>query len=122
MAEPKPNSIYAIRCKSTGKVYIGRSQNPHERIRQHFSQLKNGRCECGTPAFQEDFKIYGFTDFETYILEKDVSPGRFRDREAYWIGEYKSTDGRYGYNKDTMKLDPSPVMVTGLPPKPFEKN
>lgn len=116
MSNLKPSSIYAVRCKSTGKVYIGRSQDPNGRVRQHFQQLKNGKCDCGTADFQEDFNYYGIADFEVYILEREVIPSRFRDREAYWIGEYKATDPRYGYNRDTMKLNPVPSIVDGLPP------
>ena len=116
MSNLKISSIYAIRCKTTGKVYIGRSQDPLARTKQHFQKLKNGSCECGTASFQEDFNKYGASDFEMYILESGVVPGKFREREAYWIGEYQATDHRYGYNKDTMEHGQTFTAANGLPP------
>lgn len=114
--QKKASSIYAIRCKSTGKVYIGRSQDPYERTRQHFQRLKRGDCECGTASFREDFAKYGAADFELYILEKDVAPDKFREREAFWISKYQATDQRYGYNRDTMKIVEMFTVADGLPP------
>ena len=116
MSKRKTSSIYAIRCKSTGKVYIGRSQDPYERARQHFQRLKRGDCECGAASFKDDFDKYGAADFELYILEKDVAPDKFREREGFWISKYRATDPRYGYNKDTMKIVETFTVADGLPP------
>ena len=119
----KPSAIYAIRCKTTGKVYIGRSQHPRERMRQHFSQLKNGSdLACGAESFREDFVKYGAADFELYILERGVTPEKFREREAFWINEYRATDRRYGYNKDPMEIEFRIRISEGLPPKPGHGN
>lgn len=119
----KTSAIYAIRCKSTGKVYIGRSQNPRERMRQHFNLLKKGdRASCGAESFREDFARYGAADFELFILERGVTPENFREREAYWINEYRATDRRYGYNKDPMETNFVIHISDGLPPKPGQRN
>ena len=120
MANLKVSSIYAIRCKTSGKVYIGRSQDPRERVKQHLQMLKNGTYYCGTESFQQDFDKYGASDFEWYILESGVTPNKFREREAYWISEYKATNPLYGYNKDPMECVPMLSLVNGLPPKPEE--
>lgn len=120
MANMKVSAIYAIRCKTTGKVYIGRSQDPHERMKQHLQTLKRGDGHYGTAAFKEDFDKYGTADFEGYILESGVMPTKFREREAFWIEVYKATDPRYGYNKDTMEYGPALEIVKGLPPRPTE--
>ena len=119
MANLRVSSIYAIRCKSTGKVYIGRSQNPHERIKQHLQSLNRGE-NCGTDAFKEDFYKYGAADFEGYILEEQVYPAKFREREAFWIAEYRATNPLYGYNKGTMDSGYAITITHGLPPKPVE--
>lgn len=116
MANMRVSSIYAIRCKTNGKVYIGRSQNPHERIKQHMQCLNRGE-NCGSDAFKEDFDKYGAADFEGYILEEQVYPAKFREREAFWIAEYRSTNPLYGYNKDTMDPGYVVTITPGLPPK-----
>lgn len=121
MANMKVSSIYAIRCKTTGKVYIGRSQDPCERMKQHLQHLKKGDNYYGHPSFKEDFDKYGSADFEGYILESGVIPAKFREREAFWIGEYKATNPMYGYNKDTMAAGLTMPVKKGLPPKPAEE-
>lgn len=110
------SSIYAIRCKVNGKVYIGRSQNPHERIKQHIQCLRRGENH-GTDLFKEDFDEYGADAFEGYILENGVEPENFREREAFWIAEYRATNPLYGYNKDAMEAGLVVKITTGLPPK-----
>ena len=121
MANMKVGAIYAIRCKTTGKVYIGRSQDPNERMKQHLQSLKRGDNHYGHASFKEDFDKYGISDFVGYILESGVMPTKFREREAFWINEYKATDPKYGYNKDTMQYGPALEIVNGLPPKPVEE-
>lgn len=119
MVNQKESSIYALRCKTTGKVYIGRSQDPLARMRQHLQHLKRGDNYYGTDSFKEDFEKHGAADFECYVLESRVPPHKFREREAFWIAEYKATDPRYGYNKDTMKVGLVMEITNGLPPKLF---
>ena len=116
MANLKVSSIYAIRCKTTGKVYIGRSYNPNERMKQHLQCLRRGE-NYGSEAFKEDFDKYGASDFEGYILETGVVPAKFREREAFWIAEYRATNPLYGYNKDTMEVGLVMKITNGLPPK-----
>lgn len=120
MANLKASAIYALRCKTTGKVYIGRSQNPHERMKQHLQHLKRGDNHYGTASFKEDFDKYGAADFEGYILETGVIPAKFREREAFWIAEYQATNPAYGYNKDTMVASLVMRITNGLPPRPGE--
>lgn len=111
------SSIYALRCKTTGKVYIGRSQNPHNRMKQHLQHLKRGDNYYGSDSFKEDFDKYGAADFEGYILETGVIPAKFREREAFWIAEYRATNPLYGYNKDKMEVGHVMKITNGLPPK-----
>jgi group I intron endonuclease len=116
VANQKISSIYAIRCKTTGKVYIGRSYNPHERMKQHLQCLRRGENH-GSDSFKEDFEKYGAADFEGYILETGVTPAKFREREAFWIAEYRSTNPLYGYNKDAMEAGLMMKITNGLPPR-----
>lgn len=95
----EPNCIYCIRCNANGRVYIGRTKNLEQRIRQHLSELRRGyKKEMRNPLFQEDFDKYGEESFSYYVLERDVSPGDVVDRENYWINKYKSNRRQYGYN------------------------
>ena len=115
------SSIYALRCKTTGKVYIGRSQNPNERMRQHLQHLKRGDNNYGADSLKEDFDKYGAADFEGYILESDVIPEKFREREAFWIEQDQATNPLYGYNKDKMAAGFVIKITKGLPPKPCNR-
>ena len=116
-----PSTIYAIRCIKNGKVYIGRTQNFEQRIRQHWLDLQRGfKGKMRDPSFQDDFYIYGEEGFCVYILEKDVPPETANEREAFWIAEYRATNPLYGYNK--LNGDPAPTfaITPGLPPKPVD--
>lgn len=120
MASMKVSAIYALRCKTTGKVYIGRSQDPHNRMKQHLQHLKRGDNYYGTESFKEDFDKFGAADFEGYILETGVIPAKFRERESFWIAEYRATNPLYGYNKNPMEVGLVMKITNGLPPKPVD--
>lgn len=119
-----PSVIYAIRCIHNGKVYIGRTQNIKRRLREHLLELTNnkGKYSPKEKHFQEDFDEYGEKGFEVYLIEEDVSPVVVHDRESHWIEEYRSTDARYGYNRDPGRVTTGFSHVKrGLPPKVFEE-
>lgn len=116
----KPSTIYAIRCKINGRLYIGRTHQFQKRLREHFANLRNGAKICSPTGrtnhlMQSDYKLFGEQAFEVYILEEQVPPDLCQEREAYWIEQYRSTDPRYGYNKrDEKPKIPEPKK--GLPP------
>lgn len=89
-------SIYAIRCKTTGRLYIGRTCKIDERIQTHFSELKNKKHS--SKIMIEDFEKYGKEDFEIYILEDKV-PYSDRYKEYEYMRIYNSFDEKYGYNR-----------------------
>ena len=122
--DKKPSAIYAIRCTANGKVYVGRTINIESRIRQHFAELRRGAKKQSIKAtwhdsnFQEDFKKYGESAFEYYILEENVPHYQAGDRELYWINEYRTTDKRYGYNRSVYTNTSQQIpLKAGLPPK-----
>ena len=82
-------------------------------------QLKRGE-NYGSATFKEDFDKYGSSDFVGYILEEGVVPAKFREREEFWIREYKATDPKYGYNKNPMHAGAYLEITIGLPPKPID--
>lgn len=120
-----PHSIYAIRCKTTGRIYVGTSVKPDERIRNHISDLRSGsktkfakKGQREKSQWQIDYDQYGEQDFEFFILERDVPYTESRAREAFWADYYRTTDVRYGYNIYRATRLPPVIFQNGLPPKP----
>lgn len=93
-------TIYAIRCKSNSKVYIGRTSVLDERIKTHFMSLKSGKHT--NKLLLNDYKKYGRDDFEIYILEENI-PYKDRNKEYEYMRQYNSFDEKYGYNKGDIK-------------------
>lgn len=115
-------SIYAIRNKTNGRVYIGKTKDIRERVLQHWSEkrnraerYKNDLINRPPTLFEKDFMECGKEGFEVYCLEENVPQEKGREREAYWIAEYDATNPEYGYNcRSEKKL--SVDYTVGLPP------
>lgn len=118
ISSEKLHTIYAIRCKENGKLYIGRTTKLDERLKVHFSELKSGRHK--TKPLLEDYQKYGRDNFEVYVLEKDI-PYSERHKEYDYMKKYNSFDKEYGYNtgdkkkKNGFKID----YIYSLPPNKF---
>lgn len=120
-----PSTIYAIRNKMNGRVYVGRTSDFNLRIKQHFSKLRSSEpqtMKCGDKRvetlFQIDFDTFGEDAFEVYILEEDVEPKECQAREAYWIGYYNSTNPIYGYNiRSERRPSLEFTVIHGIPPR-----
>lgn len=117
------SSIYAIRCKANGKLYIGRSRDVLRRVQQHWQDkqcivnlVRTGQRKGGLTDFEADFEKYGRDGFEVYVLETNVSVPDKQGREAAWINEYHTTDPRYGYNKQRGVNAPRSKIIYALPP------
>ena len=110
--------IYGIRNKKTKRIYIGRSKNVEERIRNHLYALRNGKHS--NELMQKDFDAYGEKSFEfVEICDADKRTFMFFDtenrnkavfsisednrwKECYWMQHFHTFDQKYGYNyKDT---------------------
>lgn len=115
----KLHTIYALRCKTNGKLYIGRTTRLDERIKIHFQELKSGRHT--NKLLLEDYKKYGRDNFEVYVLEKDI-PYSERYKEYEYMRTYNSFDKEYGYNngdrrkKKVNKID----YIFSLPPNSYK--
>lgn len=89
------SSIYMIRNKVNGKVYIGRSVNPGGRIRSHILALRKGE---GYRKLQKDFNKYGEPSFESRVLKTHKIDERDpREVEEEYILKYDSMTN--GYNE-----------------------
>lgn len=76
------NYIYVIKNIHTVQLYVGRTNNPDQRRRSHFSQLRKGNHS--NPKLQNSFNKYGEDNFIFEIvdtaLEKDIY-----DKEYEWF-------------------------------------
>lgn len=89
-------TIYAIRNKVNGKIYIGRTeQSVRERVLLHLYALK--KCRHNSKTLQYDYKKYGKEAFEFYEIEDNVSFDN-RDRKSFYMDLYRSCNEKYGYN------------------------
>ena len=89
-------TIYAIRCKTNGRMYIGRTrQLLEERVKAHLTLLRAGKHT--NKLMQEDYKKYGEDNFQCYELETGLT---FEDRnkECFYMDKYKTCNSKYGYN------------------------
>lgn len=126
--QKRPRTIYALRCKANGKVYIGKTGDVKSRIQAHFLEISHTikwqrdhpecKFEIGWYGYARDALKYGKEGFEVWILEENISPEEATDREAYYIDLYKSKDPKYGYNKCGAKrpVQQNPDAQYGLPP------
>lgn len=116
----KLHTIYALRCKSNGKLYIGRTTKLDERIKIHFQELKSGRHT--NKLLLEDYKKYGRDNFEVYVLEKDI-PYSERYKEYEYMRSYNTFDKKYGYNNgDRRKKKENKIdYIFSLPPKSYKE-
>lgn len=82
-------SIYKITNLINNKVYIGQSNNPERRFKQHC-------CNCEFSIISLSIKKYGKNNFSLKIIEKDIQ--NFNEREKFWIQYYSSNNREFGYN------------------------
>ena len=105
-------TIYCIRNRVTGRVYVGMTKNPTRRFEQHLSALRGGRHK--NELMQEDFCKYGNV-FSLEILSTDAHCQE--QTKQKWILKFKSYDRKYGYNYK----DPSIFRKDGNYAKSVEK-
>ena len=92
-AGTKVCGIYKLTDQITGQSYIGQSVDARERFRSHIkTALTYGKASNKLYQAMQKDGLYNFT-FE--ILE-EVPRSDLNDREAYWIGFYKTKE--FGLN------------------------
>lgn len=124
-----PVSVYAIHCTANGRNYIGCSSNVVTRVASHFAELKNGyKRQSARDGFtktredsqwQVDYNEYGKDGFEVFLIEENIPNEIRREREAFWIDYFNSSDPEYGYNiRSETRQGLGFVIQKGLPPMP----
>ncbi|HXY96551.1 MAG TPA: GIY-YIG nuclease family protein [Steroidobacteraceae bacterium] len=91
----KRSGIYQIRCKRSGRIYIGSAVNLLNRWYRHHQQLAEGLH--GNPHLQSAWTRYGAANFEFTVLEF-ADPSQLLLREQYWIDRTGCADRRKGFN------------------------
>ena len=84
--------IYSLVNLDNGKRYIGRTNNPKQRIRNHLVSLK-GHYHQNAYLNKESNCRFGFEILEENVLVVDETA-----KEVYYIMQFKTYDERYGYN------------------------
>jgi hypothetical protein len=104
MASPQ-GSIYQAKCKTTGKVYIGQTQDTKCRDGKPYKYGIIGRWSDHVSSAHRISKTplaraileYGADDFELTPIELNIADNKLDEREAHWIAHYKATVPN-GYN------------------------
>lgn len=86
--------IYIIENANTGKFYIGRTNDPAQRKRAHFSELRRGAH--GNPRLQNSFNKHGESAFEFKVVDF-ASSNEIQAKEAEWFKAFNE-DKAYLYN------------------------
>lgn len=90
--------IFAIRCNSNKKIYIGATlESVETRIRNILCCLRRNSININR-ALLDDYNKYGEKDFEFYTLEEGKDLCKQRGRLEHFIDQYKTYDEQYGYN------------------------
>lgn len=96
MNETTEPSVYMIKNKTNGKVYIGSAVNPQERRRQHINDLKKKRHH--SVHLQRAWDRYGEDNFEFKIIETVADKNNLIEREQFFMDYYLSYNKNKGYN------------------------
>jgi group I intron endonuclease len=80
------SGIYKITCKTSGKFYIGSSQELNRRKIHHYNRLRANKH--GNPHLQNSYNLYGEDDIIFEVLEH-CEVGRLLDVEQIYIDRYK---------------------------------
>lgn len=81
------NLIYIHTNKLNNKSYVGKTKSTLEkRLVLHLNSVKNG----SKFPFHRALRKYGIENFISAVLEENISNENIRDRERFWIEEYKS--------------------------------
>jgi len=87
---PRITHIYSISDPfSRGVVYVGKSNNPQYRLRQHRLAASTGRALTG---WLRDLEARGAEPI--LIILETVDPDAWRERERFWVEHFRSSGAR----------------------------
>ena len=74
-------------------MYIGQTNDPERRKKDHFGRLKRNKHE--NPYLQSAWNKYGEDNFNFEVIDGGEN---YNQLEKYYIEKYKSNNSNYGYN------------------------
>ena len=94
--------IYCIQNIVNNKVYIGKAKNIYARMKNHVYNL-NKKSKDENRYLIRAWHKYGEENFKCFIVESfEFDEQLLKDKELYWIKEYKALNRKFGYN---LRLD-----------------
>lgn len=87
--------VYLLKNKKTNRIYVGRTQWPEIRFRQHMNALKSGKHN--NELMQSDFDVFGEDSFYLEVVEQKEHLTR-SGIEGMWMLRLRTYDKRFGYN------------------------
>lgn len=100
--------IYCIQNIVNNKVYIGKAKNIYARMKQHVYNLDKKSKDENRHLISAWHK-YGSENFKCFIVETlELDEQLLKDKELYWIREYKALNRKFGYN---LRLDSETKMI-----------
>ena len=93
--------VYVLTHCGTGKKYVGMTEHPKEREKQHLRALKGNRHHC--KSLQHDFNNDPRITFEIFEAWEGSAIEGFR-REKEVMISLKTYDERYGYNNTDISM------------------
>lgn len=78
--------VYLLRCQPTGYSYVGSCKNLYPRLQQHIRRKHSAQL-------RQSFDSYGVAQHEVALLEIcpcDFSDAELREREAFWLWNYRA--------------------------------
>lgn len=100
----KNGSIYLIRNRVDGKVYVGSTLYGDRRANEHFCELKNNRHH--NTHLQNAYNKYGSENFQFSIIVSNIPENGLYKKEEYYIKFFDSCNSDFGYNFNENPLRP----------------
>ena len=92
--------IYMFKNKITNKIYIGKSKNIYNRIKEHFRHSLRDTNHTKY-HFYNDLKKYEYDDWIIQCIEQIEDEDILGDRELYYINLYNSVEEGYNCSYST---------------------
>ena len=96
-------TVYAIRHKPTGRIYVGSTGNLEARIATHMSKLRNHKHPCR--AMQADFDVYGDNYDVAILYQGKVGGTDLTKIESAFMSLLKTRNADFGYNSNDHSKD-----------------
>lgn len=90
-------TIYGIRCRKSGRIYIGRTASPlNERFKKHVYRLNHNIHY--SKEMQEDYNKYGRNNFDIYQIFQTSDYEYAKRLEKLVILALQTNTSEHGYN------------------------